>query len=124
MTFIAIVKSIEEAHVSAAHPIASIPLTKLVLWAGNARRTGASDELEELIASIAAVGLLQPIVVRKTNRGKFAVIAGQRRYLSLSALAERGTIARIIDILNVELVIILISDVKQDCVRIHRKLAR
>jgi ParB family chromosome partitioning protein len=45
------------------------------------------------MTSIAAVGLLQPLVVRKTNRGKFAVIAGQRRYLALSALAERGTIS-------------------------------
>lgn len=93
MAVIATLRPIEEAHVSAAHPIASIPLSKLALWAGNARKTGASDGLEELIASIAAVGLLQLLVVRKTNRGKFAVIAGQRRYLSLSALAERGAIS-------------------------------
>jgi ParB family chromosome partitioning protein len=93
MAAIATLQLIEETHVSAAHPIASIPLNKLVPWAGNVRKTGASDGLEELIASIAAVGLLQPLVVRKTNRSKFTVIAGRRRYLALSALAERGTIS-------------------------------
>ena len=93
MAVIATLRSIDETPVSAAHPIASIPLTKLTPWPGNVRKTGASDALEELIASIAAVGLLQPLVVRKTHRGKFAVIAGRRRYLALSALAERGTIA-------------------------------
>src|ERR1700730_17271518 len=41
---------------------------------------------------IAAHGLLQSLVVRKTSRGKFAVIAGQRRLLALSMLAEKGSI--------------------------------
>jgi ParB-like chromosome segregation protein Spo0J len=36
---------------------------------------------------IAAHGLLQSLVVRKAARGRFAVIAGQRRYLTLSMLA-------------------------------------
>jgi len=36
--------------------------------------------------------VLQSLVVRKTSRGKYAIIAGRRRYLALSALAEGGTI--------------------------------
>ncbi len=70
-----------------------IALNKLVASRDNARKTGIADGLEELAASIAAHGLLQSLVVRKTSRGKFAVIAGQRRLLALSMLAEKGSIA-------------------------------
>jgi ParB family chromosome partitioning protein len=71
----------------------AIPLNKLVPWDGNVRKTGAAQGLDELQASIAAQGLLQSLVVKKTSRGKFAVIAGRRRYLALSALAGDGGIA-------------------------------
>ena len=66
-----------------------IALNKLVASTDNARKTGIADGIEELAASIAAHGLLQSLVVRKTSRGKFAVIAGQRRRMALSLLAEQ-----------------------------------
>ncbi len=68
----------------------TIPLNKLTIWAENVRKTGASDAIDELAASIAAHGLLQSLVVRKSARGKFAVVAGGRRLLALDvgALAE------------------------------------
>lgn len=47
----------------------TITLSKLVPWDGNVRKTGASDGIEELAASIAAHGLLQSLVVRKVERG-------------------------------------------------------
>jgi ParB family chromosome partitioning protein len=93
MAIIATLKSAENGYAGNAYSIASIPLNKLVPWDGNVRKTGANDGLEELIASIAANGLLQSLVVRKINRGKFSIIAGRRRFLALSALAEGGTIA-------------------------------
>lgn len=70
-----------------------IPLNKLVLWDGNVRKTGVDAGLSELAASIAAHGVLQSLVVRKAKRGKFAVIAGQRRLLALQSLVEAGTLA-------------------------------
>ncbi len=71
----------------------SIPLNKLVPWDGNVRKTGVSEGIEELCASIAAHGLLQAPIVRKVKGGKYAVVAGQRRLLALKRLAEKGTIA-------------------------------
>lgn len=71
----------------------SIPLNKLVPWEGNVRKTGVSEGVEELSASIAAHGLLQAPIVRKIKGGKYAVVAGQRRLLALKLLAEKGTIA-------------------------------
>ena len=69
----------------------TIPLSKLTPWTGNVRKTGITDGISELAASIAAHGLLQSLVVRKGKRGKYEIVAGQRRYLALCALAKDGT---------------------------------
>ena len=71
---------------------AEIPLNKLLAWNGNVRTTAADEAIDELAASIAAVGLLQNLVVRKEPRGKFAVVAGRRRLLALSHLANQGSL--------------------------------
>lgn len=72
----------------------TVPLNKLAPWSGNVRRTGVHDGIDELAASIVAHGLLQSLVVREGKRGKYQVIAGQRRYLALQTLAKNGTIAK------------------------------
>lgn len=73
--------------------ITHIPLSQLTVYEGNVRKTGVTDGLGELKASIAAHGLLQPLVVRKHGK-KFAVVAGQRRLLALQALAADRTIGK------------------------------
>ena len=72
----------------------TIPLNRLAPWDGNVRRTAIHDGIDELAASIAAHGLLQSLVVRKSTRGKYEIVAGQRRYLALTALVKAGTIAK------------------------------
>jgi len=71
-----------------------IPLSKLTLWDGNVRTTGAEEGLDELIASIRSVGLLQSLVVKKASRGTFVIGAGKRRFLALSQLADCGDVKR------------------------------
>src|SRR5580693_8438023 len=73
--------------------VVSIPLNKLVPAKHNVRKTDARDRIGELKASIASQGILQSLVVTKAARGKFAVIAGERRRTALSELAEEGVIA-------------------------------
>jgi ParB family chromosome partitioning protein len=70
----------------------SIPLNKLIPWKGNVRKTGAGERIEELAADIAAHGLLNPLLIRKAARGRFAVVAGGRRHRALSFLADAGKV--------------------------------
>lgn len=53
------------------------------------------DALAELVHSIKEIGLLQPVVVRRRDHGKFELVAGERR-LRASQLAGRKTIPAII----------------------------
>ncbi len=69
-----------------------IPLCKLLAWNDNVRVTGVEEGIGELADSIAAVGLLQGLVVKKEARGKYAVIAGRRRLMALSRLVEHGKV--------------------------------
>jgi ParB family chromosome partitioning protein len=52
-------------------------------------------QLEELSRSIAATGLVQPIVVRTLTEGRFQLIAGERRWLA-SRKAGKTTIAALV----------------------------
>ncbi|MGE0674950.1 MAG: ParB/RepB/Spo0J family partition protein [Methylibium sp.] len=62
-----------------------IPLADLKVSKLNVRKHGAKD-IDSLAASIAAIGVIQPLLVRKNCEG-FDVIAGQRRYLAARRLA-------------------------------------
>jgi len=93
MAVIATLKPVETTHLSNGYSTASIPLNKLVPWDGNVRKTEATKDIEELVASIEAHGILQSLVVKKTSRGKFSIIAGRRRYHASCILVERGKMA-------------------------------
>ncbi len=66
-----------------------IDLEQLTPSRRNVRKLGAKD-VQDLTASIAALGLLHPLLVQPFEEG-FEVIAGQRRYHALCALAENST---------------------------------
>lgn len=78
----------------------TVSLNKLKASPVNVRKTGLRQSIEELAASIAAVGLLQPPVVRPEHSsqgvetGYYLVEAGERRRLALCLLAKRKHIKR------------------------------
>ena len=47
---------------------------------GNPRKRFDESALEELAASIASRGVIQPIIVRPTGEGKYQLVAGERRW--------------------------------------------
>jgi len=66
-----------------------IPLSELTVSKLNVRRHGAK-EIDSLAASITALGLIQPLLVRANNDG-FEIVAGQRRYLAVKKLNADGS---------------------------------
>ena len=71
----------------------SVPLAKIALGGSiDSRVTARNDGVEGLAASITALGLLQPLLVRKTGKTdfEFEVIAGNRRLQALRLMAETG----------------------------------
>lgn len=69
-----------------------IPLNKLVEDKANVRTIGKKDGIGQLAASIKAQGLLQSLVVKEADKGKYAVCAGGRRLRALRLLAKNGDI--------------------------------
>ena len=97
-------RSAEEIDMHTKATIASatkdIPLNKLKPSPANVRKTGADVGLEEFAASIAAHGLLQPLVVEPERNGEgeetgwYLVTAGERRRKALRILAKQKRIKR------------------------------
>jgi ParB family chromosome partitioning protein len=63
------------------------------------RRYFNSDSMDELIASVRAHGVLQPILVRPVAGGRFEIIAGERRWRAAQAagLHEMPAVVRALD---------------------------
>src|SRR5579864_4395512 len=70
----------------------------------NPRRTFNQEKLEELAKSIAAIGLLQPIVVRVSPWEKFhyEIVAGARRYRAAKMAKCLDAPVRIVQMSDVE----------------------
>ena len=87
-------------HIAPMHEpaIRDIPLCRLALAPENVRKTPPDEAAEaQLRASIAAIDLLENLVVRPDEPDadgikRFAVVAGGRRLAALKALAENGTL--------------------------------
>lgn len=65
-----------------------LSLDQLKLSPLNVRKKGGKD-VADLVSSIRSLGLLQPLLVRPICEG-FEIVAGQRRYHALAALALEG----------------------------------
>jgi len=75
-----------------------IPLSSLVIGKAQVRVRDVGKEIDELAASIAKVGQLEPIVVCPAReKGKFEILTGQRRYLAHKQLKKDKIMACILD---------------------------
>ncbi len=74
----------------------NLPLTQLQESPTNPRRRFDERAMEELAANFTAQGIVQPLVVRAIEDGKYEVVAGARRYRAakLAALKEVPVIVR------------------------------
>lgn len=75
-----------------------LPLKDIVTKAGDNVRTGELPDIEGLAKSIAAEGLLEPIIVTSLadSPGKYSVVAGHRRLTAVRTLEDMLTIPALI----------------------------
>ncbi len=60
--------------------MATIPVARIAPLPGQPRTRFDDAALDELAASIAARGVIQPIIVRPTGKGGYQLVAGERRW--------------------------------------------
>ena len=97
----------EEPLVSSAKPsgavpssgLAMLPVGAIVPHPGQPRRRFAEDALAELAASIAARGVIQPVIVTPYGAGQWRLVAGERRWRAaqLAQVHEIPAIIRSLD---------------------------
>ena len=63
-----------------------LPLESIAPAQKQPRQQVNQQELLELAQSIKEKGFIQPIVVRKTDSGRYEIVAGERRYLAAKSL--------------------------------------
>ena len=74
---------------------AELPITQVRPNARQPRQVFEEESLAELVHSIQEVGLLQPVVVRRTGTDEYELIMGERRWRA-SQVAGRDTIPAIV----------------------------
>jgi ParB family transcriptional regulator, chromosome partitioning protein len=77
-------------------PNASVSMSDVIASPMQPRRVFREEPLDELVASIRAHGLIQPLVVRKVG-GKYELIAGERRFRAMQKLELTDAPVRIIE---------------------------
>lgn len=61
-------------------PFKSLPVSAIEPLSGNPRKHFDETSLDELAASIAERGVIQPIIVRPKGAGRYQLVAGERRW--------------------------------------------
>ncbi len=69
----------------------TVPFSKLVASDAINARAETKDGIDELAASIAAKGIIQPLCVRPADDGRYEVIDGRRRHQAIAKLVKAKT---------------------------------
>ncbi|MDL2224331.1 ParB/RepB/Spo0J family partition protein [Bacteroidales bacterium OttesenSCG-928-M06] len=72
--------TMDDLNTSGSSSINEIELSKITPNPDQPRTIFDEDALEELAASIKALGLVQPITLREVSKDKYQIISGERRY--------------------------------------------
>ena len=87
----ALISTNDEVRTSGSSSINEVELSKISVNPNQPRREFDPIALQELADSIAEIGIIQPITLRKLNEDSYQIIAGERRYRA-SILAGLSTI--------------------------------
>jgi ParB family chromosome partitioning protein len=98
-----------------AEGVSALPVEQIQRGRYQPRREFDPDSLRELADSIAAQGVIQPIVVRPVEDGRYEIIAGERRWRASqqAGLAEIPVVVRDVDE-QAAIAIALIENIQRD----------
>lgn len=82
------VESITEITEKSKNELMDLEMAMVVPTEAQPRQSFKEDTIKELAESIEKNGLLQPIVVRPMEKGKYQIIAGERRYRAFKKLGR------------------------------------
>jgi ParB family chromosome partitioning protein len=82
--------------IAATAPQDVAPMADIIPSPMQPRKTFRDENLEELMESIKAHGLIQPLIVRRVN-GKMELIAGERRFRAMQKLQLETAPIRVLD---------------------------
>lgn len=85
----------EETLIDSENSVAYISISSIYANPNQPRKNFSENELSELSSSIKELGVLQPILVKKDDNGKYMIVAGERRYRA-SKLANLNKVPVII----------------------------
>lgn len=83
------VESITEITEKSKNELMDLDMAMVVPTEAQPRQSFKEDTIKELAESIEKNGLLQPIVVRPMDGGKYQIIAGERRYRAFKKLGRK-----------------------------------
>jgi ParB family chromosome partitioning protein len=72
--------TMDDLNTGGSSSINEIEISKIIPNPDQPRRVFDEEALDELAASIKALGLVQPITLRETRNDKYQIISGERRY--------------------------------------------
>ena len=87
----ALIDTHSEVHTEGSSNLNEVEISQIEPNPNQPRREFDEDALQDLATSIRELGIIQPITVRKTESGKYQIIAGERRWRA-SQLAGLTTI--------------------------------
>ena len=97
--FDSILEQAEFVNAAGVATVVELPLDSLSVNPHQPRKHFGEDELGQLASSVAAHGVLQPIVVRETSMGRYEIVVGERRFRAAgrAGLSSVPAIVREID---------------------------
>jgi ParB family chromosome partitioning protein len=87
----------EEARPDAGGPPARVAIEDIDPHPRQPRRSFDDEALDELAASIATLGILQPLVVRPVSGGRWQLIAGERRLRAARSIGMKDIPVVVVD---------------------------
>ena len=87
----------------------TVKLSEIDSFKNHPYKVDNNDELNELVDSIKQNGLLNPLIVRKKDNGRYEMISGHRRKLALELLGEKEAKVNVRDLSDDEAIILMVD---------------